>query len=244
VDIGFSAATLAGPVIDPIIDWSNASVVITTNSTTSVTVTGNTTGVVIPFIVTITTTGGTEVVTKTGPLGGYATPLNLDINTGRSAATLMTVTIKLLGYSMITPSFTLLDVDTSNAPPAPYTSWQDRVIIGGSGYTLTALDTTTVSITGQTALGLNGNITNGNTNGNVNVTQSGTVSTISMTFGPGPNDQFGNNQRFGLTNISIPNVLATPEPPALAMLGLGLLGCWLGSRFVMRSRPSCGKSDA
>jgi hypothetical protein len=93
-----------------------------------------------------------------------------------------------------------------------------------AGTTLTPVNTSYATASGFVTTGINGNVGNTSTNGNVAVVEAGTLSAIRMTFGPGPNDLFGQNQRFGLTNITITDLVATPEPGTAALTGVGLLG--------------------
>ena len=232
--------SLNGTPMPVTIDWSNASVVITNTTTTSATVTGTTTGsLTIPFVVTITTVGGTQGVTRS-QLGNYNNALNMNIPATRNSGTLMTVNIALTGYSMVAASFSLLDVDTSETG-APFAGWQDRITLLGAnaGTTLTPVNTGYATVSGMVTTGVNGNVVNTSNLGNVAVAEAGTLNAIRMTFGPGPSDQFGQNQRFGLTNIAISDVeLLTPEPGTNVLLGAGLLliGAWAHRRRA-RTRP-------
>jgi len=219
-----------------IINWSDPSVVITMTGTTSGTVTGKTTGDhVVPFLVNVTIVNGAEDISRS-ILGNYATPLNLDIQAGRTSTTLMTTTISIPGYNLQGVSYTLFDVDASDNK-APYTSWQDKIMILEGPMVAAALDPTTVTVSGSTLLGKKGNVGNTSTNGNVNISDvsSLVVPRIKVTFGPGPNDQFGNNQRFGFSNITIQQLnLAVPEPETYIYTGIGLAACLVGG---VRRRP-------
>jgi hypothetical protein len=148
----------------------------------------------------------------------------------RTASTLMTVNVSLTGYAMIAASFTLLDVDTSEAS-SPFAGWQDRITLIGAnaGSTLTPTNTSYATVSGLATTGINGNVANNSTNGNVAVAEAGILNSIRLTFGPGPNDQFGQNQRFGMTNITISDVIVNPEPAtgltmaaAMALLAVAL----------------------
>lgn len=212
------------------IDWSSPTISLNTISSTHLQVTGYTTGDhVINFTADVTTVNGTQDASFT-QLGNVSVPLNLNIPATRTSATLMTVDIRLdASWVMVSPTYTLLDVDASNNS-APYSNWRDRVVRLGTGVrTYTPVSTATVTVTGDVLVANRGNIANNSNLANVLVNEVGPVNSIRVTFGPATGDLFGNNQRFGFSNITMTDI-ATPEPGTGVMAVLGVAACAAGVR--------------
>ena len=206
---------------DVVINWSDASVSINVTDAQNATITGLTTGdMVVPFLATISSSGSQQEISLLGPLGANANPLNLNLPATRVGSTLMTVEISIPGYVMVNPIFDLLDIDAAASTNPPFSSWQDQITFldPSSGYVFTPVAPTRYSISGnQITAVLGPNIANGSTAANVNVALSGITSSIRYAYGPGPFDQLGQNQRHGISNITI-QALAIPEP-GMACLG-------------------------
>lgn len=206
-------------------NWSAATLNVI--SSQHVQVTGNTSGDdVLPYTVDILTTGSILDVTF-AMVGNYTTPININHPATRNSSTQTTVTISFDGgvYLMVAPSYTLFDVDAS-AGGGDFSDWQDRVTVGNAGSTLTSVNPAFNTVTALTVLGMDGNVANDSTNGNVNVSTPGTVSSITFTYGPGPSDGFDQNQRIGISNIVIQDVTSAasaPEPGSRLLMGSGLI---------------------
>lgn len=215
------------------IDWSSPTVSLNVINSSSLQVTGFTTGDhVIGFTATVSTVNGVQDATFT-QLGAVNVPLNLNIQPTRNASTLMTVSIRLNGgWVMVRPTYTLLDVDASSNS-APYTNWRDRVeILGGTTPTLTPVNTATVSVSGKVLTANRGNIANNSALANVLVAESVNVGAIWVAFGPATGDLFGGNQRFGFSNITMTDI-ATPEPGTGMLMVIGIIA---GAARVRRER--------
>ncbi|MBI1375119.1 MAG: hypothetical protein GC159_20565 [Phycisphaera sp.] len=231
-----------------VIDFSDSSVVIspTTETSGAVDVTGMTTGDVnIPFLVHFEMNGSNQLITTTSPLGNQTgNLLNVELTSTRNSGTSQTVTITLgasNNLSFTDASWTYLDVDASedggffgNNPAADFDNWQDKIVVDNSqaAVAMTSVNTSYTQVTGNQVQGINdNNVPNNSSNGNVNVTLTGTMNQIVYTYGPGSEDGLEQNQRVGLSNITIASVNTVPEPGATAMLSvltvLACLGeCW------------------
>jgi hypothetical protein len=209
-------------------NWTDPSVSVNVFSPFSVTITGNTQGDrVIPFTVTITSVGS-PLNASISLLGNDPNALNLELPATRVAGTLMTVDIRLNnGWTLSNSSYTLYDIDASPGNGV-YTDWRDRLTVLNGGSTLTAVNPSFVQIAGLVATGFQGNAANNSTNGNVRVSTPGTFLSLNMTYGPAPGDGLGSNQRFGLSEIVV-NQIVTPEPGAWVLMGTGLFLCLAGA---------------
>ncbi len=122
-------------------------------------------------------------------------------------------------------SFTLLDVDWGGAGA----SWQDLLTVTNSGATLTSVNPSFTTVSGNTVLGMSGNVPSDSTDGNVNVSIASIISAITMIYGPGPVDGFGSNQLVGISNISITTALVDmPEPSTITLFAAGALLLMIG----------------
>jgi hypothetical protein len=214
---------------------------------TSFKVTGNTRGdKVLPFLVTVTVVNGTEEVTK-AQVGNVNNALRLNIPATRSASTLMTTTITIDGYYMKGVSYKLLDVDASSNS-APYTSWQDKLVLLEGPTTATAVDSNTVLVSGNTLLARRGNVASNATNGNVDVTGAAIYRNIKVSFGPGSGDGLGSNQLFGYSNITIQQMVLLPEPDTLEYAAVGIVACAIGGigrrKRRVRAADTSDKSES
>lgn len=200
------------------IDWAGAT--INTINSQSATVTGLTTGdVSVGYTITINSNISQDI-SFAAPLGNTTPVLNLNLPAPRNAATLMTVSIALNGgLTMVNPSFALLDIDASVGNT--FSSWRDQLIFTSASVSMTAVNPAFTQVTGNTALGMDGNVPNGSTSANVNVTTGGVISSMDYTYGPGLGDQFGQNQRHGISIITMDAVV--PEPSTWALLSMAAL---------------------
>ncbi len=231
---------LAAPCrADIVINWSDASVSINVTDAQSATITGMTTGdMAVPFLATITSVGSPQQISLLGPLGDFANPLNLNLPATRTASTLMTVEISIPGYVMVNPTFDLLDIDAAASTNPPFASWQDQITFldPGPGISYTPVVPTRYQIAGnQITAVLGPNIANASTAANVNVAMTGIASTIRYAYGPGPLDQLGQNQRHGISNITI-QALAIPEPGSACLCPWAAIAlAWARRRRSSRS---------
>jgi hypothetical protein len=213
---------------DIVIDWSQPSVSITIINSQNALITGSTTGdQVVPFQVMVSTTNATQQVSVTGPLGNNPNPLNLNMPAPRQAGSLMTIDISIPGYNMVNMWFDLLDVDAASENLPPFSSWQDQITFlnPGSGYNFTPVNPARYNVSGNQITAVIGpNIGNNSNQANVNVANSGSASNIRYTYGPGPFDLLGQNQRHGISNITIQSIVAIPEPGMTALVFLAFAG--------------------
>jgi len=85
------------------------------------------------------------------------------------------------------------------------------------------------TVSGNTVLGMSGNVPSDSTDGNVNVSIASIISAITMIYGPGPVDGFGSNQLVGISNISITTALVDmPEPSTITLFAAGALLLMIG----------------
>jgi hypothetical protein len=215
-----------------VIDWGAAGVTFTTISATQAVVTGVTTGdAAIPFTATFNTVGS-NLALSSGMTGGvFSVPL-VNHPAPRNAGTQTTISITLTGYQMSGTSFALLDVDWAGAGA----SWQDSVTVTSPGAVLTSVNSAFTSVSGNTVLGIGGNVPNSTPNGNVNVAIGSILSAITMTFGAGPVDGFAGGQTIGISNISITSALLdAPEPSTITFIVVGALLMAVGLRIRRRA---------
>ncbi len=229
-----SACLSSSADADLVIDWSQPSVSINIIDSQNAIVTGFTTGdQAVAFQALITTANASQQVTLTGPLGGIGNPLNLNIPAPRQLASLMAVEISIPGYQMVNSAFELLDVDAASQNSPPFGSWQDQITFLDpvSGITFTPVDPARYSINGnQITAVLGPNIGNNSPDANVNVQLAGASEYIRYTYGPGLFDLLGQNQRHGISNITIQSIVAIPEPGVANLMFFAFVGLSVSRR--------------
>lgn len=213
---------------DIVINWSQPSVSITIIDSQNALITGTTTGdQAVPFQVMVSTINATQQVSVTGPLGNNPNPLNLNMPAPRQAGSLMTVGISIPGYNMVNVAFDLLDIDAASENLPPFSSWQDQITFlnPGTGFNFTPVNPARYTVSGNQITAVIGpNIGNNSNQANVNVAHAGSSSSIRYTYGPGPFDLLGQNQRHGISNITIQSLVAIPEPGVANLMFLACVG--------------------